>query len=234
MGPTPGMVIRRRVIGLLLDFAFRARSKSAVALHSVVCAPINPSTARGQMLNFAQIRALARILDKVSERHWLPAQAVRLCLLTGCRKGEILSLRWTDVKSVRLVLRDAKSGPREVMLNAPARAAIAQLKHRSGQHAHLFHSETSKTSHLTDIATTWAMLRTQANLPPEVRLHVLRHTYASHAILSGESLPTTGKFLGHTSARTTERYAHLDGSALAKAADKVSRVIQQMMMGEVV
>jgi site-specific recombinase XerD len=73
-------------------------------------------------------------------------------------------------------------------------------------------------------------LRTQANLPPEVRLHDLRHTYASHAILSGESLPTTGKLLGHASARTTERYAHLDGSALAKAADKVSRVIQQMMM----
>jgi integrase len=192
----------------------------------------NRSTARGQMLNFAQIRALARVLDKVSERHWLPAQAVRLCLLTGCRKGEILSLRWTDVKAARLVLRDAKSGPREVMLNAPARTAIAQLKHRTGRHAHLFHSETSKTGHLTDIATTWATLRTQANLPPEVRLHDLRHTYASHAILSGESLPTTGRLLGHASARTTERYAHLDGSALTKAADKVAGVIQQMMLGE--
>lgn len=192
----------------------------------------NRSTARGQMLNFAQVRALARVLDKVSERHWLPAQAVRLCLLTGCRKGEILSLRWADVKSARLVLRDAKTGPREVMLSAPAREAIARLKTRTGRRAHLFHSNKGTKGHLTDIAATWTILRDQANLPHKVRLHDLRHTYASHAILSGESLPTTGRLLGHASARTTERYAHLDGSALAKAADKVSRVIQQMMMWE--
>ncbi len=189
----------------------------------------NRSNARGRMLNFAQIRKLARVLDLVGDRHWLPAQAIRLCLLTGCRKGEILSLRWSDVKPTRLVLRDAKTGPREVMLSAPAREAVAKLKARTGHRAFVFPSAKSTSGHLMSIAGSWSAIRTKAGLPPDIRLHDMRHTYASHAILAGESLPTTGKLLGHASPRTTERYAHLDGSALAKAADKVAKEIARMM-----
>ncbi|EBA02740.1 site-specific recombinase, phage integrase family protein [Rhodobacterales bacterium HTCC2150] len=86
-------------------------------------APIrrNRSIARGRMLNFDQICALACVLTSAEGCHWLPAQAIRLCLLTGCRKGEVLSLQWSHVKTNRLILADAKTGPRDVMLNAPAR-----------------------------------------------------------------------------------------------------------------
>ncbi|EBA02741.1 site-specific recombinase, phage integrase family protein [Rhodobacterales bacterium HTCC2150] len=84
---------------------------------------------------------------------------------------------------------------------------------------------------MATISGSWATLRKRADLPTDIRLHDLRHTYASHAILSGESLPTTGKLLGHASPRTTKRYAHLDGTTLAKAADKVALEIEQMMEG---
>lgn len=191
----------------------------------------NRSNARGRMLNFDQIRKLAHVLDQAGDRHWLAAQAVRLCLLTGCRKREILSLRWSDVKLTRLVLRDAKTGPRDVMLSAPARDAIAQLKIKTGRCIHVFVSKKSATGHMTSISGSWSAIRKQANLPGDIRLHDMRHTYASHAILAGESLPTTGRLLGHASPRTTERYAHLDGSALAKAADKVANQIARLMEG---
>jgi integrase len=81
------------------------------------------------------------------------------------------------------------------------------------------------------ITSAWATIKEKAGLPDTLRPHDLRHTYASHAVLSGESLYLTGKLLGHKAAQSTERYAHLDGKALAKAADEVANAIEAMMEG---
>ena len=80
------------------------------------------------MLSLQQIEDLAYMLDRAAPCHWLQAQALRLILLTGCRSGEILSLQWADVKPTRLALRDAKTGPRDVYLSAPAQDAFRRLK----------------------------------------------------------------------------------------------------------
>ena len=189
----------------------------------------NRRAARGRMLNFDQIKALAQVLDRPTYKYWMAAQAIRLILLTGCRRGEILSLKWSDVKRSRLALRDAKTGPREVLLSAPAIETLAKLKRRTVNSVYVFPSEKSASGHIESVAASWATFRERAGISDDIRIHDLRHTYASHAILSGESLPTTGRLLGHTSARTTKRYAHLDGSTLVKAAEAVSKEIDRLM-----
>lgn len=189
----------------------------------------NRRAARGRMLSFDQIKALAAVLDRPTLKYWMAAQAIRLILLTGCRSGEILSLKWSDVKRSRLALRDAKTGPRDVMLSAPAQETLIKLRRRTGNGIFVFPSDKSASGHVVSVSASWASFRERAGIPNDVRIHDLRHTYASHAILSGESLPTTGRLLGHSSARTTKRYAHLDGSTLAKAADVVSKEIDRLM-----
>ncbi len=189
----------------------------------------NRPAARGRMLNFDQIKALAQVLDRPTTKYWMAAQAIRLILLTGCRRGEIPSLKWSDVKRSRLALRDAKTGPREVMLSAPAVETLTKLKRRTGNSVFVFPSDKSASGHIESVAASWATFRDRAGIPDDIRIHDLRHTYASHAILSGESLPTTGRLLGHASARSTKRYAHLDGSTLAKAAEAVSKEIDRLM-----
>lgn len=192
----------------------------------------NRRKARGRMLSFVQIQDLAAMIRLSEGRSWLQAQAIRLTLLTGCRKGEILSLRWSNVKRSHIELKDSKTGPRDVYLSAPAQDALAELKRATGNHRFVFPSARSRSGHLTSVAGTWSKLGHYAGLPNDIRIHDLRHTYASHAILAGESLPIAGKLLGHKSPRSTQRYAHLDGSTLAKAADKVSRDIARLLAAE--
>ncbi|RYG90061.1 DUF4102 domain-containing protein [Loktanella sp. IMCC34160] len=192
----------------------------------------NRRQARGRMLSFDQIRALAREIDRERGAHWLAAQALRLILLTGCRRGEILGLRWSEVQKTKLALSDAKTGPRDVLLSAPARDTLDALRRETGHQRFVFPSQKSRSGRVVSIAGVWARLRQAAGLPEDIRIHDLRHTYASHAILAGESLPTAGKLLGHKTPRTTKRYAHLDGSTLSKAADTLAKEIDRMMRGE--
>jgi integrase len=191
----------------------------------------NRRKARGRMLSFEQIRGLAGVLEQAQAKHWRAAQAIRLILLTGCRRGEILSLRWSDVKRTRLALRDAKTGPRDVFLSKPARETLTRLRRQTGNGTFVFPSSRARSGHIESVAQSWAQFREHAGLPDDIRIHDLRHTYASHAILAGESLPTTGKLLGHKSPSSTKRYTHLDGSTLAKAADRISKEINSLLSG---
>jgi len=188
----------------------------------------NRRAARGRMLNAEQLRALAVELNKVKVRHRVSAQAIRLILLTGCRSGEILRLRWSEVTKSRLRLSQTKTGPRDVLLSDPASQILKAL--RTGRKSlYVFPSIRNLDHPRSSIDGLWRCVRSRAGLPDDIRLHDLRHTYASHAILSGESLPITGRLLGHTSPRSTRRYTHLDGGTLANAADKVAREIEKMM-----
>ena len=189
----------------------------------------NRRKARGRMLSFEQIKALAKVLDSARGQQGRIAQAIKLILLTGCRRGEILSLRWEDVHPTRLTLPDAKTGPRDVLLSEPARQTLDQLRRASRPSVFVFPSAKSRSGYIEVIDTTWATLRAKAGLPDDIRIHDLRHTFASHAVLSGTSLAMTGHLLGHKSQRSTERYTHLDGGELGKAAEKVAKEIDRWL-----
>ena len=188
----------------------------------------NRSKRPGRMLNSEQLTHLARVLESAGSRYRDAAEAVRLILLTGCRSGEILRLRWCEVKHCKLTLSHTKTGPRDVMLNTLAIKLLnARRKRKSSPY--VFPSQSNPTIPRSSITASWKRFKRLAGLPPSLRLHDLRHTYASHALLSGESLFTTGKLLGHANTNSTARYAHLAPDMLAKAADQCAITISNLM-----
>ena len=142
-------------------------------------------------------------------------------MLTGCRKREILTLRWADVdvKSRELRLRDSKVGPRVVPLSPSAIELLAGLPRLPGNEW-VFPGQKSGT-HLCSIDLAWRRLRARADLP-DVRLHDLRHSFASSALAIGESLPTIQKLLGHKRISSTVRYAHLARATVHEAANRIA------------
>jgi integrase len=148
--------------------------------------------------------------------------AVRLLLFTGCRLREILHLRWEHVDTERglLLLPDSKTGRRAVMLNAPALAVLNSLP-RVGPYV-IPAGDPKRPRH--DLKRLWRAVCTRAGLE-RVRLHDLRHTYASVGAGGGLGLPVIGKLLGHTQPATTQRYAHLDNDPLKRASETIAAQI---------
>ena len=152
---------------------------------------------------------------------WRPAiAAIRLLLFTGCRVSEILTLRWDDVDytSRELRLRDAKTGPRMVPLTRPVAAVLNSIERVPG-HPWVIAGQKPGVP-LSNLKYYWYSIRAQAGTH-DVRLHDLRHSYASRALALGENLPTIGKLLGHKKVATTARYAHLMRDAAKAAAARV-------------
>lgn len=156
----------------------------------------------------------------------IAATAVALLLLTGCRAGEITSLQWQDVRGNRLKLRDSKTGPRTVWLGDEARALIDSLP-RHKKIAWLFWNWRYRKL-LQNITHYWHEIRAEAGLH-RVRLHDLRHTFASHAAMNKETLPMIGRLLGHTNPQSTARYAHLDEEHVLDAAEKIGSAIESLL-----
>ena len=154
------------------------------------------------------------------------ATAITLLVLTGCRHSEIVELQWGDVRGNRLKLRDSKTGPRTVWLGTEARAVIDSLP-RFKQVPWLFWNA-QFGRHLTGVGHYWNEIRDQAGLPG-VRLHDLRHTFASHAAMNKETLPMIGRLLGHVNPHSTARYAHLDDEHVLDAAQQIGDAIESMM-----
>ena len=190
----------------------------------------NRRVARGQMLNSSDLNRLFNVLASPTSRNKEASSVIELVLLTGCRSGEIVRLRWDEVRPTRLELAQTKTGARTVFLND---LAIERLKERrrTRSSTFVFPSPYDPTKPRTAPTCAWQTIKEKAGLPPTLRLHDLRHTYASHAILGGESLYITGKLLGHHDAQSTERYAHLSGDALAAASGKVSSRIEKLLSG---
>ena len=151
-------------------------------------------------------------------------------LLTGCRSGEILRLKWKEVKPDRLNLDQTKTGGRTVMLNNLAIERLKILK-QTKTPPFVFPSPRDARKPRADITSGWNTIKRAAGLPASLRPHDLRHTYASHALLSGESLYTTGKLIGHRNAQSTQRYAHLAGDELQKAANDIATRVAMLMEG---
>ena len=145
-------------------------------------------------------------------------------LLTGCRKSEILGLRWEDValEEAELRLADSKTGARVVSLSGPAVKLLAGLPHTPGNPWVI--PGRKPGTHLRKLDDAWQAVRSRAGLDG-VRLHDLRHSFASRALALGEGLPVIGRLLGHARIETTSRYAHLARDSVRESAERVAASI---------
>ncbi len=172
-----------------------------------------------RFLTGEEFQRLGRVLDAAEADGSVYAHAIaaiRLLLLTGCRRSEIISLRWDDVDwtAGELRLRDAKTGPRMVLMT-PAVAGVLEAIPRIPDNPYVI-AGMKPGAPLSNINQHWVRVRARAGLE-DVRIHDLRHSYASRALALGESLTMIGKLLGHVKVGTTARYAHL-----ARDTEKVS------------
>jgi integrase len=154
--------------------------------------------------------------------------SIRLLLLTGCRKSEILTLKWEYVDFDRgcLNLPDSKTGAKIVPVAAAALELLAQIPRVS---AWVFPAASGR-SHFVGLQKAWERVRTRAGLP-DLRLHDLRHSFASFAVADGATLFMVGKILGHRQSRTTEVYAHLSDDPLRALANRTAARIASAMKG---
>ena len=152
------------------------------------------------------------------------AAAFRLLMLTGCRCGEILDLRWEDVFLDRNEIRlaDSKTGPRTVPLSPAAVKVLADLP-RPARNPWVIAGRQPGTR-LARIHHYWYRVRAHAGLE-DLRIHDLRHSFASRALALGEPLPMIGKLLGHSKIQTTARYAHLARDSIRQSAARVAASI---------
>ena len=185
----------------------------------------NPQRTFNRFLSRDEARRLHAELDRlVAERPERAAQAdiIRLLFYTGCRHGEIRSLKWCEVGTDTLYLADSKTGPRKVYLNSEARRIIKRQPRTSSEH--VFPSSSDPALPVSGSMPLWFTLRKRAGLE-DVRLHDLRHNYASHAVLNGVPLPTVARLLGHRQVSMTLRYAHVADREVEAAAERVGTAI---------
>ena len=194
----------------------------------------NPRPKLTRFLSRGEVRRLHRALDRHAGRarpaRVRQADIIRLLLFTGCRKSEIVTLRRQDIDGDALNLADAKSGPRRVVLNTPARAILErQPQTRS---AYVFPSPFDPARPLSSHLPLWYRVRREIGIE-DVRLHDLRHTYASHAVLQGVPLPVVSRLLGHKNPSMTLRYAHVGDRETEAAAERIGTAIARALHGDV-
>jgi len=150
--------------------------------------------------------------------------AIRLLSLTGARLSEILTLKWEYInwETGRLDLPDSKTGQKSVYLNEPAKEILRTII-RQVDNPYVI-CGAKQGGHIVNLQKSWRRIRASAELN-DVRLHDLRHTFASIAVSGGMSLPLIGALLGHSQPRTTARYAHLASGPLKQAVERIGSEI---------
>ena len=178
---------------------------------------------RARFLSDDEMRRLSARLSAHADTSPRQVAVVRLLLLTGCRKSEILTLRWSDYREGHLFLRDSKTGPRTVWLSQPARDVLDGLD-RTGQW--MFPAPRGQGPRSKGwLERFWDQVRAETGLSG-VRLHDLRHTHASVALRQGETVLTIARLLGHRSPETTLKYLHLADRTVMEAAETVGAALE--------
>jgi integrase len=174
--------------------------------------------------------ALARAERNNTEAVFVLA-AIRLLIFTGCRRNEILELQWKDVNIERamLLLPETKTGARPVYLSAPALSVLAGLP-KVSKNPFVIVGE-KEGQRLINLRKPWLRICNVARLK-EVRIHDLRHSFASVGVNGGASLPIIGKLLGHAKSSTTEKYSHLAADPVRAVNEAMGRQIAAMLAGQ--
>lgn len=179
---------------------------------------------RERFLSAAELGKLGDVLsaqekDGSDPRH---VAILRLLLLTGARKNEIARLRWRGL----LRLKDSKTGPKVIRLGAAATSLLAGLP--KAHATWVFPDRRHADRPTSNLDWAWVRIRTKAGMP-DVRIHDLRHSFASMGVAGGEGLVLIGKLLGHEHVVTTNRYAHLSDDPLQAAADRISERVAEAL-----
>ena len=187
---------------------------------------------RRRYLSGDELGRLVAVLAEHPDRQ--VANAVRMLLLTGARRGEVLSMRWSDVDLGAGTWSKPASSTKqnqhhEVPLSAPARALLASIRDEQAAPGRALGEfvfpSTGKKGHLVEIKKSWATITKAAGIK-SLRLHDLRHSYASALVSSGASLPLIGSLLGHSSPATSARYSHMYSDPMRAAAEKIGVLIE--------
>ena len=229
----PGMA--NRTVQILAQMFRKAGQWGLIPDGSNPCRGIRkyPLRVRNRYLTKDEYRRLGRALKQTEADGSVsrPATAaLRLLILTGCRLSEILTLRWDDVdfSARELRLRDSKTGPCMVALTSAVETVLNGIA-RIPDNPWVIVSP-RRGRHLTSLQPAWEKIKSLAGLD-DVRLHDLRHSYASRALALGENLTMIGKLLNHGKIDTTARYSHLmldaERAAAARIGDAIESQIQQ-------
>ena len=178
---------------------------------------------RERFLSNEEIRRIAARLAVHEAELPLEVAAIRLLMLTGCRKSEVVTLRWSDYRAGHWFLRDSKTGPRTVWLSRAAREVLERIPRTSVWVFPVRKGDEPRSRNWLD--PFWRRVRTEADLP-DVRIHDVRHTYATFALRHGESVLAIARLLGHASPSTTLKYTHLADAMVREAAETVGAVLE--------
>ena len=219
-------VMANQVVGTLSRIWNEAENRGLVPEASNPCRLVvkNRERRRERFLSEEEFRRLGRLLAEAETRKGVSVQAVaaiRLLLLTGCRRNEILTMRWSDVdlEARELNLVDSKTGARTVPLSPEAVEVLLNIPRVDGN-PYVIPGKI-RGRHLRNLNEPWNLIRERAGME-DMRLHDCRHSFASRALALGEGLPMIGKLLGHARVETTARYAHLARDSVRESAIRVS------------
>ncbi len=179
---------------------------------------------RVRFLSPAELKRIGEVLREMESEGVELASAIvatRLLILTGCRLNEIMTLQWehADIPGKALRLPESKTGAKVVHLGQPTIELLDKIE-RVEKNPWVIVG-TKPGCRLTDLQPFWQRVRARAGLK-DVRIHDLRHTFASTAVAAGQGLSMIGKLLGHTQVQTTARYAHLAADPVKAAAEQVA------------
>ncbi len=209
-----------RDLSALLSFAIRRELLDRNPVERAAVRKVDNQ--RDRYLTIEELKRLGKAFENLEARGVNPKAITiaRLWALTGCRRQEIAGLKWSEVNFEEglLIFSDTKTGKSVRPLNAAAMAILKGVK-KEGRSPYVFPAESGK-SFFQGTKRIWNDIREEADLP-DITPHTLRHTVGSTAISSGEAFALTGAILGHTNARSTAIYAHVQDQPMKRAADRV-------------
>lgn len=177
-------------------------------------------------LSAAELARLGEALARMEQEGANPfaIAIIRLLAFTGARKNEIARLLWLEVDLERGYLRlgDSKTGAKVIPIGAPASEVLANLT--AVEESPFVFPATSGDAAFQGTEKVWRKLRERAGFP-ELRLHDLRHSFASVGLARGDALPVIGAILGHSDIKTTSRYAHLADDPVRQSADAIAKTV---------
>jgi integrase len=227
---TGGKGTATRTVGLLGGILSFAVSEGVRTDNPVRGVKRYPDKKGERFLSPSELAKLGESLSRAEDIHILAVKAIRLLILTGCRKSEILSLEWSEVDfdSGCLRLADSKTGQKVVMLGAPALQLLAGFSRQQG--SDFVFPAMKGNKHYVGLPKAWERIRKQAGLD-DIRIHDLRHSFASVGASAGMGLQVVGKLLGHKDPKTTARYSHIADDPARAAADRIAGSIEAAMGG---